>query len=94
MLVLEISPYDSLLDMLGITVYLDGENVEITGTIDTSIVLMPSSKSLPLSNRLTFCFILFCGFERGSPRRFSLKGIKGVSIDEVSLGDEKTKTEL
>jgi hypothetical protein len=37
------------MDMLGITVYLDGENVEITGTIDTSIVLTPSSKTLPLS---------------------------------------------
>ena len=32
------------LDMLGITVFLDGENVEITGTIDPSIVLMPSSE--------------------------------------------------
>ena len=31
------------LDMLNITVWLDGENVEITGTIDTGIVLTPSS---------------------------------------------------
>ena len=31
------------LDMLGITIYLDGENVEITGTIDPGIVLTPSS---------------------------------------------------
>jgi hypothetical protein len=31
------------LDMLGITVYLDAENVEITGTIDPGIVLTPSS---------------------------------------------------
>ncbi len=31
------------LDMLGIMVWLDGESVEITGTIDTSIVLTPSS---------------------------------------------------
>jgi hypothetical protein len=30
------------LDMLGITVYLDGENVELTGTLDPSIVLTPS----------------------------------------------------
>jgi len=29
------------LDMLNITVWLDGENVEITGTIDTGIVLTP-----------------------------------------------------
>ena len=31
------------LDMLGITVYLDGENVEVTGTLDPGIVLTPSS---------------------------------------------------
>jgi hypothetical protein len=30
------------LEMLGITVWLDGENVEITGVLDTSIVLTPS----------------------------------------------------
>jgi len=30
------------LDMLGITVWLDGENVEITGTIEPSIVTIPS----------------------------------------------------
>jgi hypothetical protein len=35
------------LDMLGITVWVDGGNVEITGTIDPSIVLTPSSLSTP-----------------------------------------------
>jgi hypothetical protein len=40
------------LDMLGITVYLDGENVEVTGTIDPGIVLTPSSLSFPLSDQL------------------------------------------
>ncbi len=29
------------LDMLGITIYLDGESVEVTGTIDLGIVLTP-----------------------------------------------------
>jgi hypothetical protein len=29
------------LDMLGITVWLDGENVEVTGTLDPGIVLTP-----------------------------------------------------
>jgi len=33
----------------------------------------PISKSLPLSNRVTFYFILSCEFERGN---------KGVSIDD------------
>jgi len=36
------------LDMLGITIYLDAENVEVTGTIDPGIVLMPSSASYSL----------------------------------------------
>jgi hypothetical protein len=35
------------LDMLNITAWLDGENVEITGTIDTNIVLTPPLKTLP-----------------------------------------------
>jgi hypothetical protein len=37
------------LDMLNITVWLDGEEVEITGNIDTGIVLTPSLKYFPLS---------------------------------------------
>jgi hypothetical protein len=37
------------LDMLGITVYLDGENVELTGTLDPSIVLTPSEGRQPPS---------------------------------------------
>jgi len=36
------------LDMLGITVYLDAENVEITGTIDSGIVLTPLSAGYSL----------------------------------------------
>jgi hypothetical protein len=36
-----------VLDMLGITVWLDGENIEICGAIDPSIVFMPSSLFLP-----------------------------------------------
>jgi hypothetical protein len=35
------------LDMLNITVWLDAEKVEITGTIDTGIVLTPSLKIIP-----------------------------------------------
>jgi hypothetical protein len=37
----------NVLDMLGITVWLDGESIEITGIIDPSIGLMPSSIYLP-----------------------------------------------
>ena len=36
------------LDMLGITVWLDGENIEITGTVDPGIVLIPSSAGYSL----------------------------------------------
>jgi len=42
------------LDMLGITIYLDGENIEITGTIDPGIVLTPSYAGYsPLGRGLT-----------------------------------------
>jgi site-specific DNA recombinase len=34
------------LDMLGITVWLDGENVEVTGTIDPESVIVPTPSSL------------------------------------------------
>jgi len=42
------------LDMLDITVWLDRESVEVTGTIDPESVIVrtPSSKYLPLSNKL------------------------------------------
>jgi hypothetical protein len=40
------------LKMLGITVWLDGENVEVTGTLDPSIALTPSEGRQPLSNFL------------------------------------------
>jgi hypothetical protein len=33
--------------MLGIVIWLDGENIEITGILDSRIVLTPSLKSLP-----------------------------------------------
>jgi len=36
------------LDMLSITVWIDGENVEVTGTIDPGFVLTPSSLRTPL----------------------------------------------
>jgi len=39
------------LDMLDIMVYLDGENIEITGTIEPGIVLIPSSHATPPSGR-------------------------------------------
>ncbi len=41
------------LDMLNITVWLDGENVEITGTIDTSIVLTPSYAGYSLGTEIS-----------------------------------------
>jgi hypothetical protein len=38
--------------MPGITVWLDGENIEITGTIDPGILLMPSSLAHSPSGRV------------------------------------------
>ncbi|OGO01527.1 MAG: hypothetical protein A2Y90_00825 [Chloroflexi bacterium RBG_13_52_12] len=40
------------LEMLGIVVWLDGEHIEITGVLDSSIVHSPLSKSFPLSNNI------------------------------------------
>jgi hypothetical protein len=40
------------LDMLGITIWIDGENVEATGTLDPSIVLMRSEGRQPLFSYL------------------------------------------
>ena len=45
------------IEMLGITVLLDGENVDITGALDPGIVLTPSDGRQPL-------FTLKCGFWR------------------------------
>jgi hypothetical protein len=53
------------LDILGITVYLDGENVEVTGTIDPGIVLTPSSLGSPLSKQQELAYSPDYGLERG-----------------------------
>jgi hypothetical protein len=57
------------LDMLGITVYLDGENIDISGTIDTGIVTALSEGRQPLSKitpplqptKTPFCTINLAG---------------------------------
>ena len=42
------------LDMLGITIYLDGENVEITGTIDPYCAGALLHRLLPLGRKTVF----------------------------------------
>jgi len=57
--------------------------------------LRPLSKFLPFSNRLTFYLALSCCL-RGLPARSRFgegRGIKGVSLNGVSLDDETTKIE-